>query len=332
MSSLKSTSSSRGADQFDQTVSPEGAGFRLDQTLGGMPGIVSREMARRLILEGAVFLNGKSCEPSKRVKQGDIVSYRLPPPQTSAISAEKGPLDILHEDRSLVVINKPPGLSMHPGPGHRRGTLVNLLLGHCSDLSGIGGSLRPGIVHRLDMDTSGVVVAAKHDAAHQHLAAQFKAHSAHRIYLALTVGKPKGNRGKIETLLERDPGHRLKRAVRDSGKRAVTHWELARGLGRFALLRLRLETGRTHQIRVHLAHLDCPVLGDPLYGKGRHRGLSLPPALATALDVMKRQALHAFELGFVHPDTGKELRFTAPIPGDMQAAIDAIDAVEKSLG
>ena len=312
-------------DRFEQTVSPGADGLRVDQTLAAMPGIASREMARRLILEGAVSLNGKSCEPSKRVKHGDIVSYSIPPPEATAIPAEKGPLEILHEDRSVVVINKQPGLSMHPGPGHRRGTLVNLLLGHCRDLSGIGGSLRPGIVHRLDKDTSGVVVAAKHDAAHQHLAAQFKAHSAHRVYLALTVGRPRGKRGKVETLLDRDPGHRMKRAVRESGKHAVTHWELVRGLGRFALLRLRLETGRTHQIRVHLAHLDIPVLGDALYGMGRHRGLSLAPALATALDALTRQALHASELGFLHPDTEEALKFTAPVPEDMQAAIDAIE-------
>jgi len=305
-------------------VTAQAAGARLDKWLGELPGIVSREMARRLILQGAVTLNGRPAEPAKHLRAGDTVTLLVPAPQATGIPAEAGALNVLFEDGALVVVNKPAGVPMHPSPGHRRGTLVNFLLAHCHDLSGIGGELRPGIVHRLDKDTSGVVVVAKSDAAHTHLAAQFKAHTVHRVYHALVVGRPSRESGTIDLPVARHEVYRIKRAVTRGGKHAVTHWEVERRFGPFALLRLKLETGRTHQIRVHLAHADWPVLGDPLYGLARHRGLQLDPALLERLEAFPRQALHAAELGFQHPLNGQWLQFSAPFPPDFQALLDAL--------
>ena len=297
---------------------------RLDQVLAELHGISSREMARRLILQGAVCLNGRPGEPSSRTKAGDEIVYTLLPPERTAIPAQAAELDIVHEDAAVIVINKAPGVPMHPGPGHRRGTLVNFLLAHCVDLAGIGGTLRPGIVHRLDKDTSGLVVVAKTDPAHHQLAAQFKAHAIHRIYRAIVVGRPPRDQGTIDLPLARHKANRIKRSVMVEGKRAVTHWGVEVRLGGFTLLRLRLETGRTHQIRVHLAHEGWPVLGDPLYGQARHRGLNLDPALMERLDGLRRQALHAAELGFRHPITGEAMHFTTALPSDLQAVLDTL--------
>jgi 23S rRNA pseudouridine1911/1915/1917 synthase len=211
---------------------------------------------------------------------------------------------------------------MHPGPGHPGGTLVNRLLAHCRDLSCIGCTLRPGIVHRLDKDTSGVVVVAKTDAAHQSLAAQFKVHSIHRIYLALVMGVPETERGTIDLPLARHPRDRVKRAVVLRRKRAVTHWRIARRLGPLTLLHVTLETGRTHQIRVHLAHRGWPVLGDPLYGNtSRVKGLRLPDDVKARLLAFPRQALHAAELGFDHPATGKRMVWKTELPEDFAGLV-----------
>ena len=305
-------------------ASEEDAGSRLDKFLSELPGIASREMARRLILQGAVRLNGEGGEPSSRLREGDEILYSIPPPEPVAIPAQHLPLDVFYEDRWLIVVDKPAGVAMHPGPGHREGTMVNFLLGHCGDLSGIGGRLRPGIVHRLDKDTSGLIVAAKNDEAHLHLAGQFKAHSIQRIYQALVVGRPPNEQGTIDLPLARHRDNRLLRTVAEHGKRAVTHWRLMQRLGPFSLLQARLETGRTHQIRVHLAHQGMPVLGDPLYGKARHRGLKLHPELMERLEQLDRQALHACELGFNHPATDAPLHFASPYPPDMQAILQAL--------
>jgi 23S rRNA pseudouridine1911/1915/1917 synthase len=313
-------------------VTPEAAGARLDKWLGERPGIASREMARRLILQGAVSVNGRPSEPSRHVRAGDRVAFHVPAAQATAIPAEAHALDVLYEDAALVVVNKPAGVPMHPGPGHRRGTLVNFLLAHCGDLSGIGGELRPGIVHRLDMDTSGIVVVAKSDAAHRALAEQFKAHTVERVYRAIVVARLPRERGTIDLPLARQETHRIKRGVSERGKHAITHWEVERRLGPFTLLRLRLETGRTHQIRVHLAHEGWPVLGDPLYGLARHRGLALPPALMERLEGLRRQALHAAVLGFRHPGTGEWLRFSAPFPPDLQAIVEALESLAAANG
>jgi len=326
MSSSRSSSSERpappAAGSFQVTAAE--AGRRIDKVLSGRPEIASREMAQRLLREGAARLNGAAAAPAARVAAGDRVDFAVPPPRPSALEPEPAALDVLYEDAALLVLNKPAGLSMHPGPGHPRGTLVHHLLAHCRDLSGIGGELRPGIVHRLDKDTSGVVVVAKTDAAHLGLGAQFRAHSIDRSYLAVVVGRPLRDAGTIDAPLARDPHHRLKRAVLPQGKRAVTHWRVEQRLGAFTLMRLNLETGRTHQIRVHLDSQGWPVLGDPLYGRGRHRGLRLPPELADLLAGFQRQALHASELGFTHPLTGARLHFYAPLPPDLQAVIVAL--------
>ena len=329
MSSLKSTSSDSPAPGTPHRVTDGEAGNRLDKLVSGLPGIASREMARRLIEQGAVTVNEQAGAPAQRVHAGDMVYFSIPPPEPSPLSPQPYPLRILHEDPALIVIDKAAGVPMHPGPGHREGTLVNYLLAHCQDLSGVGGTLRPGIVHRLDKDSSGVVVAAKHDAAHHHLAAQFKAHSVRRRYLALAVGRPEAEQGTIDQPLARQRSNRFKRSVREDGKRAVTHWRVMSRFGPVTLLMLTLETGRTHQIRVHLAHAGWPVLGDPLYGKARHRGLKLDGELMEILEGLKRQALHATELGFVHPDTGQSVRFSSPLPPDMAVITAALKKFQE---
>lgn len=297
----------------------------MDKVLSLRDEIHSREMARRLIVAGEVRLNGKIPTPSSKVSSEDTIDFSLPPPEKMELIPEKGPLDILFEDAHLIVLNKASGVSMHPGPGHATGTLVHFLLAHCQDLSGIGGVERPGIVHRLDMDTTGVVVVAKSDAAHTPLAEQFKEHTIHRIYQAIVVGHPTEKngvgallKGKIDMPLGRAKNARLKQAVNPQGRRAVTRWEVIERLGPFTLMKFRLETGRTHQIRVHAAESGWPVLGDPLYGKRRHRGLQLPPDLEAKLEGFSRQALHAAELGFLHPITGEWTLFSVPLPADME--------------
>ena len=324
-SSKSSNSDASPADLHRFVVSPEYAGLRLDKLLGTQPAVTSREMARRLIDQGAVRLNHKAEPPSTKVRADDVVEFRIPPPVPSGIIPEPGELDILYEDDSLLVIDKRAGISVHSGPGNTSGTLVNLLLHHCPSLSGIGGVMRPGIVHRLDKDTSGVMVVAKDDAAHLHLSEQFKTHSIGRSYLALVLGQPGAASGKVELPLGRHPRHRMKRCVREDGKRAVTHWRVKRRIPPFSLLRIRLETGRTHQIRVHMEEMGWPVAGDPLYGRGRHRGVGLPGALSALVERFGRQALHAAELEFVHPMSGKTLRFQSPLPQDMSALLRAIE-------
>jgi 23S rRNA pseudouridine1911/1915/1917 synthase len=333
MNSLKSSSSdSASSGLYRFVVQPQDAGTRLDKLLGEHPRISSREMARRLIDHGAVRLNEKTEAPSTRVRAEDVVEFAVPPPEPLDTPAQEGPLDILYEDDALIVLNKPAGVPMHPGPGHAQGTLVNFLLHHCPNLSGIGGRRRPGIVHRLDKDTSGVVVAAKHDRAHIGLAEQFKAHTVTRSYVAVVVGSPPRAAGKVNLPIGRHPKNRLKRMVRSNGKEAVTHWKVETRFPNFTLLRLRLETGRTHQIRVHMADQGWPVLGDPLYGGGRHHGLELEEPLRTVLRGFRRQALHAVELGFVHPGTGTPLHFVSPLPDDMRALLETIAARQPERG
>ena len=314
------------ADSYRFVVMPEHAGTRLDKLLSDQPAITSREMARRLIDEGAARLNGKKQSPATRVRADDVVQYHIPPPMPSPLMPESGPLNILYEDDAVAVIDKPPGIAVHPGPGPGRGgTLVNLLLHHCRDLSGVGGVLRPGIVHRLDKDTTGVMVVAKNDAAHLHLSEQFKAHSIGRSYLAIVVGQPAPDRGKVDLPLGRHGKHRMKRMVRPDGKPAITHWQVEKRIPPFALLRIQLATGRTHQIRVHMNEQGWPVACDPLYGEGRHRGLALPAPLQARLQKFGRQALHAAELVFVHPVTGESVAFQSPLPADMAKLLHMIE-------
>jgi 23S rRNA pseudouridine1911/1915/1917 synthase len=301
------------------------AGCRLDVVLSECVGEVSRTQLSRHIAEGAVTVNGAAAAPSRKVRAGDVVRWRPPPARAVELVAQNIPLRVLYEDRHLVVVDKPPGLVVHPAAGHEDGTLVNALLAHCRDLRGIGGELRPGIVHRLDKDTSGLLVVAKDDATMNALGEDFKVHHIKRIYEALVVGRPARAAGTIDTLHGRDPRARKKFSIRvKSGKRAVTHWRVVEELARAARLEAELETGRTHQVRLHLAAMGCPVLGDATYGR--------PPRdedLRAIGQRLGRQALHARTLGFRHPATGEWLQFESPPPPDFMAALAALRELAK---
>jgi 23S rRNA pseudouridine1911/1915/1917 synthase len=269
-----------------------------------------------------VTVNGAADPPSRKLRAGDVIVWTPPPVVETALRAEAIPLSVVHEDRWLVVIDKPAGLVVHPAPGHEDGTLVNALLAHCQDLRGIGGELRPGIVHRIDKDTSGLLVIAKDETTMTALGAAFKAHDIERLYDALVVGRPPGASGRIDTLHGRDPRDRKKFSIRvKTGRRAVTDWRVVERFAGAARIEAELETGRTHQVRVHLTALGCPLLGDRTYGRAPR-----DPALRAIADQLGRQALHARTLGFTHPATGKTMSFTAPLPDDFRRALDALRA------
>lgn len=292
---------------------------RLDAALATLAG-VARSQAARWIDEGLVRVNGAPARASLRVVAGDVLTAEPRVPQPLAAEPEAIPLVVLYEDADLLVIDKPAGLVVHPAPGHARGTLVNALLHHCRDLAGIGGVLRPGIVHRLDRGTSGVLVVAKRDEAHHALAAQFKDHSIERIYRALVRGLPGAEHGRIERAIGRHPGDRKRMSVRtNAGRAALTDWRVERRYvhSGVSLLEIRPGTGRTHQIRVHLSASGLPIVGDAVYGRGGEQ-------LALA-----RPALHAAVLGFTHPTSGERMRFEAPLPADLAAAIDLLEQRER---
>ncbi|MDI6870084.1 MAG: RluA family pseudouridine synthase [Bacillota bacterium] len=300
-------------------VPPEASGLRLDVYAAQLPGIVSRAMAQRLIEGGELTVNGHPGRPSLRLSGGELIAYTIPPPEPATAEPEDLPLDILYEDEDLIVIDKPRGMVVHPAAGNRRGTLVNAVLAHAGTLSGVGGVARPGIVHRLDKDTSGVMVVAKNDSAHLALAAQFKAHSIDRRYLALIKGHLPTPEGTVSGNIGRHPRHRKKMAVvQTGGKPAVTHWRVIEEFPGYTLIEARLETGRTHQIRVHLSHIGHPVAGDPVYG-GKAGELNL-----------QGQALHAAVLAFRHPRTGKKLAFRTVPPSDFQAALTQLRSRQSS--
>lgn len=304
------------ASKLVLTVDEKNNGLRLDACIASLSEL-SRSAASRLCEEGRVTVNGKSAGKKQTVRAGDAIEIDLPEVRESEAKAEDLPLEIVFEDADLLVVNKPSGMVVHPAPGNEQGTLVNALLHHCGDsLSGVGGVKRPGIVHRIDKDTSGLLVVAKNDETHKILSAGLKDHAISRIYTAIAVGNFKEDEGKIDAPIGRHPTDRKKMAiVKDPNRRArnaVTHWKvLARGSANgqsFTLLRCELETGRTHQIRVHLASLGHPILGDPVYG-GNHTKFE-----ATHKSLISGQALHAGELHFTHPKTGKEMTFTAEPP------------------
>ena len=301
---------------------------RLDRFLAEQLPELSRSQLKILIDDGRVRLGGKSVKASLRLKGGEAMTVSIPPPEPTAARPQDLPLTILYEDSRLIVVDKPAGLVVHPAAGHREGTLVNALLHHCRDLAGIGGELRPGIVHRLDKDTSGVMVATKDDAAHQYLAAQFKVHSITRRYLALIHGLPTAAAGTIELPIGRHPVQRKKMSTQSrAGRRAVTHWRVLRRYAAdgLALVELTLETGRTHQIRVHLSESRMPVVGDPVYG-GSQRGKALAdPELRAMVRALGRQALHARLLGFIHPESGAYLEVQSPLPADMADLVAYLD-------
>jgi 23S rRNA pseudouridine1911/1915/1917 synthase len=302
---------------------PEAAGKRLDVALAAALGDVSRTQVTRHIADGFVTVNGQSPgAPSRKLRSGDVVVWRLPPVVAVELGAEDIPLDVVYEDERLIVIDKPPRLVVHPAPGHEAGTLVNALLAHCHDLRGIGGELRPGIVHRLDQDTSGLMVAAKDDATMNALGADFKVHRILRRYEALVVGTPPGEGGRIDSLHGRDPRDRKKFTTRvKTGKRAITDWRLVEALPGAARMEAELHTGRTHQVRVHFAALGCPILGDSAYGKPPR-----DPEVRAIGEALGRQALHAKTLGFHHPGSKRWMEWSSPPPADMAAALAALRA------
>ncbi len=301
--------------------------LRLDKFLVSAFPEISRARFQKLIAEGAVTVDGKVADDAGgKLKPGQRVCVAVPPPVAADPAPEAIRLDVVFEDKHVIVINKPAGLVVHPAPGHDGGTLVNALLAHCGEtLSGIGGVRRPGIVHRLDKDTSGLLVVAKNDAAHQALSEQFAAHGRdgrlQREYLAFVWGVPERPAGTIATGIGRSTANRQKQAVstRADAREAITHYEVAERYGAAAsLVRCHLETGRTHQIRVHMAHIGHPLLGDGVYGAGHKSAAArLSPAAQDALKALKGQALHAAILGFEHPASGKALHFAAPLPDDL---------------
>ena len=326
--------------QVERTVAEEAAGTRLDAWLAGAIENLGRNRAKKLIVDGHVAISGRTIvEPKRPVKPGELVSVALPPPEPAEPAAEEIPLVVVYEDDDLIVIDKPAGLVVHPAAGHHGGTLVNALLAHCgTSLSGIGGVARPGIVHRLDKDTTGLMVVAKTDRAHQGLAAQFADHgrtgSLERAYLALTWGAPDRTEGTIELSLGRSTRNREKIEVkRAGGLHAVTHYAVRERFGPperpvATLVECMLETGRTHQIRVHMAAIGHPVVGDRTYGAGFATKAALLPEPARSLVVaFPRQALHAYLLGFEHPVTGEELRFESALPADMAALVAAFKSL-----
>ncbi len=303
------------------TLSADQAGWRLDRALAATFPLLSRERLKALVSAGAVTLAGQAVrDPALKVKGGEAVGLSVPAPRPAGARAQAIALDIRFEDPHLLVVDKPAGLVVHPAAGNPDGTLVNALLHHCAGrLSGIGGVARPGIVHRIDKDTSGLLVVAKTDRAHAGLADQFRQHSIGRRYLALVAGVPAPPAGRIETNLARSPVNRQKVAVvaPPRGKHAVTHYRLLESLAGAALVECRLETGRTHQVRVHMAHIGHPLLGDPVYGQGR---------MGNKLKDMgfRRQALHAAGLTFRHPVTKEILSFESRLPDDIQALFRAL--------
>jgi 23S rRNA pseudouridine1911/1915/1917 synthase len=292
-------------------VTKDQAGSRLDRYLSIQLPRFSRSRLQNLIREDFVTLNEKKPRPRDLVRPGDVVCVHEPPIRKIAASPEKISLDVLFEDVDLVVINKPAGLVVHPGAGHQEHTLVNALLHHCKNLSGIGGKERPGIVHRLDKETSGCLVVAKNDAAHQNLSEQFAARTVEKIYLALVAGAPRKPAGVIDAAIARHPVHRKRMAVaRIRGRSAKTEYRVLKSGGGISLVECVLHSGRTHQIRVHFQHIGHPVLGDKVY------------AAKSAKD-FSRQMLHAWKLGFHHPRTGDWKKFTAPRPADFEAVLTA---------
>jgi 23S rRNA pseudouridine1911/1915/1917 synthase len=300
------------------------AGMRLDKYLAVQLPECSRTQLQRLLQEGQVQATPANLTPSYRIRCGDRITVHIPPARPARPGAEALDISVVYEDEALLVINKPAGMVVHPAPGHATGTLVNALLFHCPTLSGVGGEERPGIVHRLDKDTTGLLLVAKHDRSHRHLATQLQTHQVQRRYLAVVWGHLPALQGSIAAPIGRHPHERQKMAVvQRAGRAACTHYHVLEAWGPLSLLQLSLETGRTHQIRVHLAHINHPVVGDPLYGTGPRR-LPGHAGLEQCLHTFPRQALHATQLRFLHPDTAVWMEFTAPLPDDMATLLARI--------
>ena len=288
---------------------------RLDQFLALQSTQLTRAQLHRLIVEGRVLLNGRSAKPAQKVRSGDMVSLTIPPPRETDVVPQWMPLSVIYQDSDIVVIDKPAGLSVHPGPGHPDQTLVNGLLARCPDIQGVGGAIRPGIVHRLDKDTSGLMMVAKNHHAHRELSDQIKNRQVTKGYLALSTGTVTPDSGLIDQPIARDPRHRKRMAVVPGGKESRTQYKVIETPAGHSLLELILETGRTHQIRVHLAYLGHPLLGDGVYGRTSPR--------------LDRHFLHAYKLGFQHPRTGEPLEFQSELPQDLARVLDELRAGTK---
>lgn len=321
-------------------VHDEDAGIRLDKFLSAHLPELSRSRIAQLIEQGHVTCEGTCASASLKVRLGQQWRVAIPEAVPSHIAPQEIPLTIVYEDEHLLVIDKAAGMTVHPAPGNYDGTLVNALLAHCGDtLSGIGGVMRPGIVHRLDKDTSGLMVAAKHDTAHRALAAQLADHTLGRTYLAIVWGAPIESRGTYESNIGRSPANRKKMAVvKNGGKHAVTHWQVkekfflpGHAMPLASLIECRLETGRTHQIRVHLAHAGFPIIADPVYGRSKSRlhGKNIPAELPDAVNALARQALHAAHITFAHPETLEKKAFSSPLPEDMMALLNALQSLTQ---
>ncbi|MDD2236265.1 MAG: RluA family pseudouridine synthase [Kiritimatiellae bacterium] len=307
-----------GSRDGEYTLEVEGltASLRLDAWLARTDASISRARWQRLIENGDVMLNGAPAKASQRLHGGEVVECTLPPPETLEVKPENLPIAVLFEDKDLLVVNKAPGMVVHPAPGHYQGTLVNALLFHCSDLGTINGTVRPGIVHRLDKDTSGALVVAKNDFSMQALSDQFRDRTIHKEYVALVHGHFTPPNGMLRTLIGRSMSDRKKMSVRvERGREAVTHYRTEERFAACSWMRVKIETGRTHQIRVHMAHAGHPVLGDRVYGRTPDR-LDLPS--------VARQMLHAEKLVFRHPRTGEKLECTAPLFPDMQEVLNGL--------
>ena len=332
---------------YETDVDENDQGQRLDKFLSLKLDNISRSRLKSLITEGQVLLTpGRKImnDPSYRIKTGEAYSIEIPDIVDPEPEGENIPLDIRYEDDDLIVLYKPAGMVVHPAPGNRSGTLVNALINHCGNsLSGINGVKRPGIVHRIDKDTSGLMVVAKSDAAHRGLSKQFARHSLERAYMAICWGVPNPTSGTIDLPLGRDPKNRLKIAVREGGREAITHYKVIKRLEpprkvtsrsnvmqgiapTLSLVECRLETGRTHQVRVHMAHIGYPLVGDPLYSRRNNPQKNFSDRAKEALSSFKRQALHAYLIGFIHPVTKETLTFKAELPNDMKCLITALEA------
>lgn len=297
-------------------IGEEESGIRIDKFLSYHIEGKSRSYIQNIIEGNHVLVNEKNIKSNYKLRTGDKIKVLVPEPMELNLTPEDIPLDILYEDQDVIVVNKPQGMVVHPAVGNYNGTLVNALLNHCSDLSGINGIIRPGIVHRIDKDTSGVLVVAKNDNAHNKLSEQFKEHSMKREYYALIEGVIKQDSGTIEAPLGRHPIDRIKFAVVSSGKAAITHYEVIERFKNSTLIKCTLETGRTHQIRVHMSHIGHPLVGDPLYGYKKQRFK------------LKGQVLHAKTLGFMHPTKGVFMEFQSPLP---KYFTDLLNILRKEL-
>ena len=293
-------------------VPEEAAGTRIDKFLADACPDLSRSFLQKLLKESSVTADGKAVKSSFKVNGGETIAFEVPKPQEAAIEAENIPLDILYEDSDIILVNKPKGMVVHPAAGHYTGTLVNALMYHCKDqLSGINGVMRPGIVHRIDMNTTGVLVVCKNDFAHNSLAEQLKVHSITRVYYAIVFGNLREDEGTVHAPIGRHPTDRKKMSIHSKqGRDAITHYRVLERFGAYTFIECRLETGRTHQIRIHMKHLGYPLIGDYLYNPD--------------MEHIRRQALHAGVLGFIHPRTGEYVEFSAPLPAYFEELLEKL--------